>query len=90
MDLLLGYTSMEIISPTLDDQIDAGKSFGKYDLGFVDLVNLSVMRRRGVTEIYSSDTGFDSIPEVRRVFHEPVDENGFKRFVETLSKTIGA
>jgi hypothetical protein len=29
---LMGYTSPEIVCPTIEDQVDAAKSFGKYSL----------------------------------------------------------
>ena len=86
LELLTGYTSLEIINPTLDDQAIAANMFGKYRLGFVDLMSLSVMKRLGLTEIYSSDTGFDSVTEVKRIFSQLKDEEGFKEFLALITK----
>jgi len=85
IELLLGYTSLEIACPTIEDQLDATKSFGKYSLGYTDSLSLSLMAKYGISEIYSSDTGFDSIPSIRRVFDQLVNEREFEQFKQTLA-----
>jgi len=85
LELLTGYTSLEIEDPTLDDQVNAGRTFGKYRLGFVDLLSLSVMKRLGLKEIYSSDTGFDSVQGIVRLFDSLKDEKRFKDFSNALA-----
>jgi len=87
MELLLGYTSLEIVCPTIEDQLDATKSFGKYPLGYTDLLSLSLMAKYGISEIYSSDTGFDSIPSIRRVFDQLGNEREFEQFKQTLVRS---
>jgi len=45
------------------------------------------MAKYRISEIYSSDTGFDSIPTVRRVFDQLVNEREFEQFKETLANS---
>jgi len=94
LQLLTGYTSLELVNPTLDDQVNAGKILGKYKLGFVDLLSICVMKRLGLKEIYSSDTGLDSVQGIRRLFDSLKDERGFKDFSSLLASrksiSIGA
>ena len=85
IELLLGYTSLEIVCPTIEDQADAAKSFSKYPLGYTDSLSLSLMAKYRITEIYSSDTGFDSIPNIRRVFDQLVNEEEFEQFRQMLA-----
>jgi len=85
LQLLTGYTSLEMVNLKLDDQINAGRALGKYKLGFVDLLSISVMKRLGLKEIYSSDTGFDSVQGIRRLFDSLKDERGFKDFLSLLT-----
>ena len=87
VELLLGYTSLEIVCPTIEDQVDAAKSFGKYPLGYTDSLSLSLMAKYRISEIYSSDTGFDSIPNIRRVFDQLVNEREFEEFKRTLTNS---
>ncbi|MEM2661395.1 MAG: hypothetical protein QXS74_08765, partial [Nitrososphaeria archaeon] len=49
-----------------------------------DLINLSIMRRLGIREIYSLDKGFDDIPDIKRVFDELRLEEGYKSFITSL------
>jgi len=37
-------------------------------LGISDLINVSVMRRLDISEIASTDTGFDEVSGIKRVF----------------------
>lgn len=86
VELLAGYTSLELVSPNLEDQLNAVKQGGQYQLGFTDLLTLSVMKRLGLKEIYSSDTGFDSIPDVKRIFEELEREKGYRDFKALLEE----
>lgn len=83
---LPGYTTLEIATPSLTDQIKAGKLMGKYKLGYSDLVTLQVMKRHGISEIYSSDTGFDTVPEIKRIFDELKEEDGYNKFLCLLQR----
>jgi len=42
------------------------------------------MKSYGITEIYSSDKGFDQIPWVKRIFENLTEESEFKEFLDTL------
>lgn len=90
MELLLGYTSLEIVSPSIEDQVDAANSFGKYPLGYTDSLSLSLMGKYRITEIYSSDAGFDSVPNIKRIFDQLVNETEFERFKNTLANARSA
>ena len=74
---------LEIISPTLSDQEEACNNFGKCPLGISDLINLAVMRRKNINEIYTTDTGYSSTG-IKIVFHELAEEPSFKTFIKNL------
>ncbi|MGB9727591.1 MAG: type II toxin-antitoxin system VapC family toxin, partial [Nitrososphaeria archaeon] len=78
------FANLKIVNPTLEDEEFAAENFGKYPLGISDLINLGVMKRLNIKEIVSSDRGFDMVPEVKRVFEELKNENGFKEFSERM------
>lgn len=86
LELLRGYVSLEIVTPTTEDQIEAGKLMGRYRLGYTDLLSLKTMKRYGLKEIYSSDTGFDTVPEITRVFLELEEEEEYGRFLKELKE----
>jgi predicted nucleic acid-binding protein len=86
LELLQGYASLEIVTPTADDQMEAGKLMGRYRLGYTDLLSLETMKRHGLKEVYSSDTGFDTAPMVTRIFHELEEEEEYGRFLKELEK----
>lgn len=88
LTLLPGYTTLEIVTPSLTDQSKAGKLMGKYKLGYTDLITLQVMKRFKITEIYSSDTGFDTVPEIKRVFDELREEEGYKKFLHLIERSL--
>ena len=89
LELLSGYTTLDIIAPTIEDQMEAGNLMGSHDLGYTDLLTLRTMRRLGIEEIYSSDKGFDRIPDVRRIFSELRDEEGYQDFYNLLKDFSG-
>lgn len=35
---------------------------------FADLVNIFIMKRLKIEEFYSSDAGFDAVPDIKRIF----------------------
>lgn len=53
-------------------------------LGYTGLLSMRTMKRHAIKEIYSSDTGFNNVPTIRRVFHELRDEEGYKEFLNLL------
>lgn len=83
---LMALTSLKIVEPTIEDELEAIRLFGRYDLGISDLINLSIMRRLRIGEIYSLDKGFDKVPDVKRVFDELRLEEGYKSFIAQLKK----
>jgi len=87
LELLSGYTALQIVTPSKEDQIEAGKLMGRYRLGYADLLNLQTMKSHGVKEIYSSDAGFDTAPEIRRVFDDLREETEYREFLDMLKRT---
>ncbi|MEM5853780.1 MAG: PIN domain-containing protein, partial [Candidatus Aenigmatarchaeota archaeon] len=83
---LMALTGLKIVEPTIGDELEATRLFGKHRLGISDLINLSIMRRLGIREIYSLDKGFDDIPDIKRVFDELRLEEGYKSFITSLKK----
>ncbi|MEM2275875.1 MAG: type II toxin-antitoxin system VapC family toxin [Thermoproteota archaeon] len=81
---LMALTGLKIVEPTIGDELEATRLFGKHRLGISDLINLSIMRRLGIREIYSLDKGFDDIPDIKRVFDELRLEEGYKSFITSL------
>lgn len=81
---LISLTRIKIMESTIDDELVAAKLYGQYTLGISDLINLSIMKKCGVHEIYSTDKGFDQVPAVRRVFEELKNESGYRDFVAKL------
>ena len=86
LELLQGYVTLEIVTPTTEDQMEAGKLMGIYKLSYTDLLTLTTMKRYSIEEIYTSDTGFDTIPEIRRIFAELKEEEGYNRFLDRLEE----
>jgi len=79
-------TNIKIANPTLGDELEATKLHGRFPLGISDLINLSIMKRYGVHEIYSSDKGFDQVPAFRRIFEELKEEPGYGNFIKELKR----
>jgi len=70
LELLSGYTTLEITTPTIEDQVEFGKLLIRHRLGYTDLLTLRTMNRNSVKDIYSSDTVFDTVLNIRRIFDE--------------------
>lgn len=75
-----------MVHPTLEDELKATKLYGRFPLGISDLINLSIMERHGVHEIYSLDKGFDEVPAIKRVFEELKGETGYNNFIRELKR----
>jgi len=86
LELLQGYVTLEIVTPTTEDQMEAGKLMGTYKLSYTDLLTLTTIKRYSIEEIYTSDTGFDTIPEIRRIFVELKEEEGYNGFLDRLKE----
>jgi len=81
---LTALTHIKIAEPTLEDELEAAKLYGRYPLGISDLISLSIMKRHGVNEIYSADKGFEQVPTLKRVFEELRSELGYQDFITKL------
>ena len=81
---LTALTQLKIVNPTFEDELESTITHGQYPLGISDLINLSIMKRHGVHEIYSMDKGFDGIPDVKRMLEELRNESGYNQFTEAL------
>jgi predicted nucleic acid-binding protein len=81
---LTALTHIKIAEPTLQDELEATKLYGRYPLGISDLINLSIMKRHGINEIYSADKGFEQVPTLKRIFEELKSEPGYHNFVKHL------
>ena len=75
---------MTITEPTLEDELEATKNYGKHPLGISDLINLSIMKRHGINEIYTTDKGFEKVPTIKRVFEDLKKEPEYDRFFTEL------
>ncbi len=89
IETLKGYASLEITNPTLEDEEGAAQDMGRPRLSFTEHLTLTIMRRMHLKEIYSSDTGFDHIPGVTRLFEELQRELGYNEFKATLQQHVG-
>jgi len=68
VDALRGYGSL-LKKPCLyEDFLVAGELMQTYGVDWGDLVIVAQMQREGVKEIYSNDSHFDLIPNIRRLF----------------------
>jgi predicted nucleic acid-binding protein len=75
---------MTITEPTLEDELEATQLYGQYPLGISDLINLSIMKRHGTNQIYTTDKGFEKVPTIKRVFEELKKEPQYNSFAEKL------
>jgi len=77
--------TLKIINPTLEDQENAVKMYGRYPLGLSDLINLSLIRRLRLEGIYTTDNGFKNT-NIRVIFDELTKEENFSVFIKRLEK----
>jgi len=85
MRLLREAHGLIIVAPTIKDEEFAVENHGKLPLGFSDLVNVSVMKRFKVREIYTNDKNFERLG-FRVIFDEIVKTDEFQDFVRELRK----
>ncbi|MEM2841663.1 MAG: hypothetical protein QXN62_08920 [Candidatus Bathyarchaeia archaeon] len=77
---------MVVADPTLGNELEASEIYGRFPLGISDLINLSIMKKYGVHEIYSSDKGFDKVLGFRRIFMEFKQEPGYGDFLKEVGR----
>ncbi len=80
LEALPSYTTLKVLKASIEDQIAAERNLGLYPLGYTDCVNLSLMKKLGIKEIYTSDKGFDKVKGVKRVFEELKDDPELETF----------
>jgi predicted nucleic acid-binding protein len=80
LDSMRSYTALTIENPTLDDEVEAERHFGGFELGYLDCINLAIMMRANIDTIYSSDKGFDRVPGVHRLLEELTKNPKFASF----------
>ena len=85
---LKGYTSLKIINADYNDQLYAEKILGTIPLGYIDCVNLSIMNRLDIQNIYSTDKGFDGVEGIDRIFNELEKDLELKKFLKWIDKNI--
>ncbi|MFQ6085715.1 MAG: type II toxin-antitoxin system VapC family toxin [Candidatus Bathyarchaeia archaeon] len=62
------YATLRKVETTWEDMLGALDHVKDYDLSFVDGVNLQIMRRNGIREIYSNDRDFERVGWIHRVW----------------------
>ena len=80
LDSIASYASLTIECPSFDDEVEAEHRFGSLPLGYLDCVNLAIMTRMKIDTICTSDTGFDRVPGVHRMFEELTEHPEFGSF----------
>jgi len=65
-NLITTLVHLEKLGCTWDDALKAFTYRSEYGLGFNDAVNLAVMERNNISNIYSFDKTFDNIPWLKR------------------------
>lgn len=59
--------SVRILPTAKDDVLEALAVGSEVGLGLFDALAIAVMRREGLSEVYSFDRDFDRLPDIRRV-----------------------
>lgn len=62
------YLSMEVVSFVLEDMAKASQLVGEYRMDWHDCLNVVLMKKYGVEEVYSNDRHFDKVEGIRRIF----------------------
>jgi len=75
--------TLQIINPGFSDEEFAIANYGKFELGISDLINVSIMRRMDIIEIYTKDTGYETAG-VKVVLYELSQEPEFERVLNYL------
>lgn len=65
-DLIATLVHLEKLDCAWDDALKAFTYSSEYRLGFNDAVNLAVMERNSISNIYSFDKAFDNTPWLKR------------------------
>jgi predicted nucleic acid-binding protein len=68
LSAVLSYTKMKKVGNWWKDFPRASTEAEKDALDFVDALTVCMMRREGISEVYSNDKDFERIDGIRRVF----------------------
>lgn len=88
LDAIASYSSLTIECPTIDDELEAESHLGTHRLGYLDCVNLALMRRANIDTIYTSDRGFDDVPGVRRLLEDLTKDQKFASFQKWARESL--
>ncbi len=66
--LILSIFNLEVVQLTPEDFLKGAEIIGELEIDFNDCLNLAVMKRLGISKIYSNDSDFDKANQVERVF----------------------
>lgn len=72
----------------MEDQLEAESHLGMYQLGYLDCINLAMIRRNHINTIYSSDRGFDAVPGIRRLLEEISKDKEFTSFQKWARESL--
>jgi len=59
---------MRKVNVSWREMLDAVSDIEKYNLDFIDVLTLQVMKKNNVTEIYTNDRDFDRVEWVQRIW----------------------
>jgi len=62
------YVSMKVVSFGVEDMAKASRLVEEYGMDWHDCLNVALMRKHGVEEVYSNDRHFDRVEGVKRIF----------------------
>lgn len=62
------YVSMEVVSFAVEDMAKASRFVEEYKMDWHDCLNVILMKKYGVDEVYSNDRHFDKVEGIRRIF----------------------
>jgi len=62
------YVSMDVVSFVLEDMAKASRFVEKYRMDWHDCLNIILMKKYGIEEVYSNDKHFDKVEGIGRIF----------------------
>lgn len=62
------YMSMKVVSFALEDMAKASQLVERFRMDWHDCLNVALMKKYGVEEVYSNDRHFDKVEGIRRIF----------------------
>lgn len=62
------YLTLRKAEVAWEDMLSALDDIERFEIDFVDALTLQLMKKNEVTEIYSNDTDFDRVEQVKRIW----------------------